>query len=107
MPSAQTSTLKPDGTLSLSMGRSLDDFPVTSIANGCRVDSDMADGLPCCHDGGGEAAGFSCAAAGLSCAKTGTAYAATTAAAMKIRFMTLSSVGMPIRTEEPPARQGS
>src|SRR3954469_3659085 len=86
MPSAHTSTLKPDGTFSLLIGRSLAALPVTSMAKGCRVDSDMPCGLPCCHEGGGDAAG-------LSCAKAGTTKAAATAAAMKIRFITLSSVG--------------
>src|SRR5258706_253746 len=36
-PSAQTSTLKPSGTLSLSTGSCFADFPVTSVANGCKV----------------------------------------------------------------------
>src|SRR4051794_23301944 len=98
MPSAHTSTLKPEGTFSLSIGRSVAALPVTSMANGCSVDSDIAEGFPCCHEGGGDAAG-------LSCAKAGKANAAAIAAAMKIRLMTLSSVGTAIRTEEPPARQ--
>src|SRR2546426_418369 len=76
MPSAHTSTLKPDGTLSLLTGRSLEGLPVISIANGCSVDSDIAGGLPCCQDGGGAAAGLSCACAAVNAARTA---AATTA----------------------------
>src|SRR2546428_4280184 len=76
MPSAHTSTLKPDGTLSLLIGRSLEGLPVISIANGCSVDSDIAGGLPCCQDGGGAAAGLSCACAAVNAARTA---AATTA----------------------------
>src|ERR1700704_3088857 len=63
MPSAQTSTLKPAGTFSLSVGRSLAGRPVRCGANGCRVDSASAGGLPCCQDGAGAAAGLSCARA--------------------------------------------
>src|SRR4051812_35473930 len=62
-PSAQTSTLKPAGAFSLSSGSSLAERPVMCGANGCSVDSLMAAGLPCCHDGGGAAAGLSCACA--------------------------------------------
>src|SRR5256884_8524594 len=51
-PSAQTSTLKPSGTLSLSSGSSFADFPVTSIANGCRVDFSCSALRPCCQEGG-------------------------------------------------------
>src|SRR3954471_24118361 len=75
MPSAQTSTLKPAGTFSVFTGRSLAERPVMCGANGCSVDSDNAAGLPCCQDGGG-------AAAGLSCAKADAANAAATNAAM-------------------------
>src|SRR5438132_9641819 len=76
MPSAHTSTLKPAGTLSLSTGRSFAGLPVISIANGCSDDSDIADGLPCCQEGGGEAAGLSCAWALVNAARTAAARAA-------------------------------
>src|SRR5256885_13368678 len=59
MPSAQTSTLKPGGTFSLSVGRSFAARPARFGANGCSVDSPIAGGLPCCQDGGGAAAGRS------------------------------------------------
>src|SRR5260221_9114192 len=61
-PSAQTSTLKPSGTLSLSTGSSFADFPVTSIANGCRVDFSCSALRPCCQEGGAAGA---CACAAL------------------------------------------
>src|SRR6266581_6761007 len=51
-PSAQTSTLKPSGTLSLSTGSCFADFPVTSIAKGCRGDFSCSALRPCCHEGG-------------------------------------------------------
>ena len=54
-PFAIEMTGKPAGTLSLSTGRSFAGLPVISIANGCSDDSDIADGLPCCQEGGGEA----------------------------------------------------
>src|SRR5258708_223851 len=63
MPSAQTSTLKPAGSLSLLTGRSFAGRPVMCGANGCSVDSAIAGGLPCCQEGGGAAAGLSCARA--------------------------------------------
>src|SRR5689334_303932 len=76
MPSAHTSTLKPAGTLSLSTGRSFADLPVISIANGCSVDSCIAAGLPCCQEGGGDAAGLSCACAAVNAPRTAAASAA-------------------------------
>src|SRR2546422_11197348 len=51
-PSAQTSTLKPAGTLSLSTGSSFAALPVTSIANGCRGDFSCSALRPCCQEGG-------------------------------------------------------
>src|SRR5258706_103615 len=73
MPSTHTSTLKPAGTLSVLTGRSLAGRPVMWGAKGCRVDSDNAAGLPCCHEGGGEPA---------CCASAGNAKAAATANAI-------------------------
>src|SRR5260221_3774431 len=63
-PSAQTSTLKPSGTLSLSTGSCFADFPVTSIAKGCRGDFSCSALRPCCQDGGaaGAAGARGCAA---------------------------------------------
>src|SRR5262245_42313396 len=54
-------------------------------ANGCNVDSDIAGGLPPCHEG---------AAAGFGCASAGTAKAAATATArvVFIRVSPLESV---------------
>src|SRR5216684_2616857 len=86
MPSAHTSTLKPPGTLSLLIGRSLEALPVISIANGCSVDSD-AGGLPCCQDGGGAAAGLSCACAAVNAAST---------AAARVAFMISSCQEQPL-----------
>src|SRR5258706_15779747 len=88
IPSAHTSTLKPAGTLSLLVGRSFDDFPVTSMANGCNVDSACAAGLPSCQDGGG----------GFSCDWAETANAAVTANAIAL-FMGALLCGTDIRTE--------
>src|SRR5258706_13947308 len=67
-PSAQTSTLKPSGTLSLSTGSCFADFPVTSIAKGCRGDFSCSALRPCCQDGGaaGAAGACACAAAAVS-----------------------------------------
>src|SRR4051795_10424984 len=68
MPSAQTSTLKPAGTLSLSIGTSLDGRPVRIGAIGCSVDDDWSGERPCCHEGAG--AGAAAGAAGV-CANAG------------------------------------
>src|SRR6185312_9021077 len=76
MPSANTSTLNPAGTLSLSTGRSFAALPVISIANGCRVDSAIAHDVTGCHDGGGDAAGLSCACATVKAPRTAAAKAA-------------------------------
>src|SRR5439155_13414778 len=65
-PSAQTSTLKPAGTLSLSTGRSFAALPVTSIANGCRGDFSCSALRPCCQEGGAAAGACACAAATVS-----------------------------------------
>src|SRR6266478_7299653 len=67
-PSAQTSTLKPAGTLSLSTGSSFAALPVTSIANGCRGDFSCSPLRPCCQEGGaaGAAGACACAAAAVS-----------------------------------------
>src|SRR5205809_1888134 len=62
-PSAQTSTLKPSGTLSLSTGSCFADFPVTSIAKGCRGDFSCSALRPCCQEGGGAGAAGACACA--------------------------------------------
>src|SRR5437879_1572275 len=62
-PSTQTSTLKPSGSLSLSTGSSFADFPVTSIANGCRVDFSCSVLRPCCQEGGAAGAAGACACA--------------------------------------------
>src|SRR6266702_334564 len=62
-PSAQTSTLKPSGTLSLSTGSSFADFPVTSIAKGCRGDFSCSALRPCCQEGGAAGAAGACACA--------------------------------------------
>src|ERR1700704_5027532 len=75
MPSAQTSTLKPAGTFSLSVGRSFVGRPVRCGANGWSVDSLSAGGLPWCHDGGGAAAGLSWAWATVNAAMTAAATA--------------------------------
>src|ERR1700704_4602817 len=64
-PSTQTSTSKPAGTLSLSTGRSFADFPVTSIAKGCRGDFSCSALRPCCHEGGAAGA-CACAAVAVS-----------------------------------------
>src|SRR5467141_4811970 len=56
-PSAQTSTLKPAGTLSLAA------LPVTSIANGCRGDFSCSALRPCCQEGGAAGAAGACACA--------------------------------------------
>src|SRR5712691_2002372 len=53
-PSAQTSTLKPAGTLSLSTGSSLAALPVTSIAKGCKGELACSAPRPCCQEGGAE-----------------------------------------------------
>src|SRR5437870_13294586 len=58
IPSAQTSTLKPGGTFSLAVGRSFAARPLRLGANGRRVASLIAGGLPCCQEGGGAGAGF-------------------------------------------------
>src|SRR5260221_730241 len=52
MPSAQTSTLKPAGTFSLSTGKSLDALPVMWGAKGCRGELACSALLPCCHEDG-------------------------------------------------------
>src|ERR1700681_4192768 len=72
-PSAQTSTLNPAGTFSLSIGSPLAGRPVICGANGCKVDSDCSGVRPCCQDGGapgvvlpiaaGVAAGVGCGGA--------------------------------------------
>src|SRR5437016_9901250 len=62
-PSTQTSSLKPSGSLSLSTGSSFADFPVTSIANGCRVDFSCSVLRPCCQEGGAAGAAGACACA--------------------------------------------
>src|SRR3989441_1264229 len=62
-PSAQTSTLKPAGTLSLSTGSSFAALPVTSIANGCRGDFSCSALRPCCQEGGAAGAAGACACA--------------------------------------------
>src|SRR5437667_3528280 len=62
-PSTQTSTVKPSGRLSLSTGSSFADFPVTSIANGCRVDFSCSVLRPCCQEGGAAGAAGACACA--------------------------------------------
>src|SRR2546423_10687534 len=73
-PSTQTSTLKPSGSLSLSTGSSFADFPVTSIANGCRVDFSCSALRPCCQEGGAAgAAGGRARAAPASTAQAGAA----------------------------------
>src|SRR5258706_11222285 len=64
-PSAQTSTLKPSGTLSLSTGSIFAALPVTSIANGCRDDFSCSALRPCCHEGGAAGA-CACAAWAIS-----------------------------------------
>src|SRR2546426_9920115 len=53
MPSAQTSTLKPGGTFSLSVGRAFAPRPARFGADGCSGDSPSAGGLPWCQEGGG------------------------------------------------------
>src|SRR5215510_2715438 len=75
IPSVQTSTLKPAGSLSVLTGRSLAGRPAMCGANGCSVDSAIAGGLPPCQEGAG-------VAAGLSCAKADAANAAATTVAM-------------------------
>src|SRR2546426_11579435 len=71
-PSAQTSTLKPAGTLSLSTGSSFAALPVTSIANGCRGDFSCSALRPCCQEGGAAGAAGACAcAAGAGDTQTG------------------------------------
>src|ERR1700676_4702529 len=74
MPSAQTSTLNPAGTFSLSTGSPLAGRPVICGANGCKVDSDCSGVRPCCQ-GGGAAAVVGCAggvADGAGCASAAT-----------------------------------
>src|SRR6516162_6199370 len=83
MPSAQTSSLKPGGTLSLSIGSSLAIRPVRIGAIGCSVELAWSAERPCCH--GCAAAG---AAAGV-CANAGAARQAAAIAAMRVdRIMT-------------------
>src|SRR5207253_8680369 len=52
MPSVQTSTLNPAGTLSLLIGNSLAGRPVICGANGCRGEVACSDVRPCCQAGG-------------------------------------------------------
>src|SRR5258707_10600626 len=66
MPSAQPSTLNPDGPLSLSIGSSLAGRPCICGANGCKVDSDCSGVRPCCH-AGGAAGGVAAGAADGAC----------------------------------------
>src|SRR5258708_23016390 len=61
MPSAQTSTLKPAGTLSLLTGRAFAGRPLMCGANGGSVESALPGGVPCVQESGGPAAGFACA----------------------------------------------
>src|SRR5260221_13139646 len=56
MPSTQTSTLKPGGTLSLSVGNSFAALPVRCGASGCSGEFACSAERPCCHDGGGAVA---------------------------------------------------
>src|SRR5712691_6697999 len=62
MPSAQTSTLKPAGTLSLSTGSSFAARPVRCGAKGCRGELACSAERPCCHDGGADGACWASAA---------------------------------------------
>src|SRR2546425_11964834 len=58
MPSAPTSTLKPAGTFSLSVGRAFAARPARFGADGGSVDSPSAGGLPWGQDGGGAGGGL-------------------------------------------------
>src|SRR5215831_2272657 len=53
MPAAQSSTLKPGGTLILSTGMSAAALGAGGCGMGARVESAMFDGCPCFHVGGG------------------------------------------------------
>src|SRR5262249_26102994 len=63
MPSAQSSTLKPAGTLRVLIGRSLEALPVRCGAKGCRGELACSGVLPCCQEGGGDAGAGACARA--------------------------------------------
>src|SRR5262245_27483564 len=91
MPSVQTSTLKPAGSLSVLTGRSLAGRPAMCGANGCSVDSAIAGGLPPCQEGAG-------VAAGLSCAKADAPNAAATTVAMSFMVGGLLSLGIAIKS---------
>src|SRR5262245_53618117 len=78
-PLAQTSALKPAGSLSLLIGISPAGVSVILPACGASFDSAMAGGLPWCHAGGGF---------GLSWDNAGAANAAATASAT-IFFMVI------------------
>src|ERR1700682_6460021 len=56
MPSAQTSTLNPAGTVSLATGNSLAGLPVICGANGCKVELPCSGVRPCRQAGGGAGA---------------------------------------------------
>src|SRR5215467_11979810 len=62
MPSAQTSTLNPAGTLSLSTGRSFAARPVMWGAKGCSGEVACSELRPCCQEGGGAAGAWARAA---------------------------------------------
>src|SRR5438105_12612682 len=99
MPSAQTSTVNPGGTLSLSIGNSLAGRPVMCGANGCNGEAACSDVRPCCHAGGaagGGPDGACCASAAIGAiGAIATPYASVDSITRRIDMHDMESLLLP------------